>query len=103
MSLIDHVSLPCPSHLVSAEIAFLTTAFSCIGLHEITRPVAEVVGLGVRGSSAGKVVEEDGTNNVFLWVFGDGAPGREAEKGKGMGSVHLAMRVRSELCPNLRF
>jgi hypothetical protein len=96
MALVDHVSLPCPSGLLEAEISFLTSAFACVGLHEITRPINDVVGLGVRGVS-GKPVEEDGTNNVFLWVFSDKAPGRQPlQDGEGISSIHLALKVKSE-------
>lgn len=93
--LVDHLSLPCPSALLEAEITFLTSAFACVGLKEITRPVPDVVGLGVVGS--GKPVEEDGSNNVFLWVFSDKAPGRKAlEGGRDVDGIHLALRMESE-------
>ena len=95
MALVDHFSLPCRASQLEAEITFLTSAFACVGLHEITRPINDVVGLGVKGS--GKPVEEDGTNNVFLWVFSDKAPGgKELKEGEEVSGIHLALKMKSE-------
>lgn len=101
MSIVDHFSLPCPAHLLEAEIAFLTGAFACLGVRELTRPVPSVVGLGC--SAAGRQVEENGSNNAFLWVFstggGGGGDGGEEEGARAVSSIHFALKARSKYYP----
>ena len=96
MALVDHLSLPCPHHLLEDEIHFLTTAFACLDVKELTRPVPSVVGLG-RGMPDNKIVEDDGTNNAFLWVFSDAAPGATPlGEGQAVSSIHLALKAQSK-------
>lgn len=54
---VDHTSLAVPLSKVDEEVAFLLAAFAHMGLKEVMRPVAGVVGVG----------DETGP---FLWISG---------------------------------
>lgn len=79
----DHILLPCPANLLSAELTFLNAALQPLGIKERFRVVPEVVAFGN---------EQD---KRFFWVSGFNRNNQPIKEGEASG-IHIAFKAKGE-------